>query len=90
MKQIVQIFRSSRKEEMYLYVEKAKGLEDVPEVLMKQFGEAESVMTILLDPTRKLARANITEVMQNIEEKGFYLQMPPTPAQLLRREGSRE
>ncbi|MEH6588191.1 MAG: YcgL domain-containing protein [Halioglobus sp.] len=90
MKQIVQIFRSSRKEEMYLYVEKSKGLEDVPEVLMKQFGEAESVMTILLDPARKLARANTAEVMQNIEDKGFYLQMPPTPAQLLRREGSRE
>lgn len=90
MKQIVQIFRSSRKEEMYLYVEKAKGLEDVPEVLMKQFGEPESVMTILLDPARKLARANTAEVMQNIEDKGFYLQMPPTAAELLRREGSRD
>ena len=90
MKQIVQIFRSSRKEEMYLYVEKAKGLEDVPEVLMKQFGEPESVMTIVLDPARKLARANTAEVLQNIEEKGFYLQMPPTAAELLRREGSRD
>lgn len=90
MRKFVQIFRSSRKEEMYLYVEKAKGLEDVPEVLMKQFGEAESVMTMLLDPTRKLARANTAEVLKNIEDQGFYLQMPPTAAELLRREGSRD
>ena len=34
-----------RKQEMYLYVDKARGLEDVPEVLMSQFGEPEAVMT---------------------------------------------
>lgn len=90
MKHLVEIFRSSRKEEMYLYVEKTKGLVDVPETLMKQFGDAQSVMTLVLAPERKLARADTAEVLQNIEQHGFYLQMPPTAEELLRREGSRE
>lgn len=88
MKYLCEIFRSSRKEEMYLYVDKARGIEDVPEVLMKQFGEPESVMTIMLTPDRKLARADVTEVLTAIEQQGFYLQMPPTAAELLRRDGA--
>ena len=28
--------------------------------------------------TRKLARADVRKVMQQIEEQGFYLQMPPS------------
>ncbi|QFU76162.1 YcgL domain-containing protein [Halioglobus maricola] len=85
MKLICEIFRSPQKEEMYLYVEKAKGLEDVPETLLKQFGEAESVMTIVLTPERKLARVDVAEVLEHIEANGFFLQMPPTPQELLRR-----
>jgi uncharacterized protein YcgL (UPF0745 family) len=88
MKLLCQVFRSPRKEEMYLYVDKARGLVDVPEVLMTQFGEPEAVMTLILDPQRKLARADTAEVLVDIAEKGFYLQMPPTAAQLLRRDGS--
>lgn len=88
MKLICQIFRSPRKQEMYLYVEKARGVVDVPEPLLEQFGEPEAVMTLLLTPQRKLARVNIGEVLEAIEKNGFFLQMPPTPAQLLRRDGS--
>jgi hypothetical protein len=88
MKRLCQVFRSPRKEEMYLYVDKARGLVDVPEVLMTQFGEPQAVMTLVLDPQRKLARADTAEVLADIAEKGFYLQMPPTAAELLRRDGS--
>ena len=88
MKLLCQVFRSPRKEEMYLYVDKAHGLVDVPEVLMTQFGEPQAVMTLILDSQRKLARADTAEVLADIAEKGFYLQMPPTAAQLLRRDGS--
>ena len=90
MKVICQIYKSSRKEEMYLYVEKARGLEDVPEVLLKQFGEPEEVMSLLLDEQRKLARVDTAEVLESIRERGFFLQMPPTVAELLRRDGSRD
>jgi len=87
-KLLCEIFRSSRKQEMYLYVEKSRGLVDVPATLMQQFGEPESVMTLLLSPERKLARADSDEVLQALQRQGFYLQMPPTAAELLRRDGN--
>jgi uncharacterized protein YcgL (UPF0745 family) len=34
-------------------------------------------MTMLLHPERKLARADINKVLADIEEQGYYLQMPP-------------
>ncbi|MBM6550324.1 YcgL domain-containing protein [Marinomonas ostreistagni] len=80
---IIEIFRSSKKDEMYLYVEKQKGLKDVPEALMERFGEGVSVMTMLIKPEQKLARANAKDVMDSIVEKGFYLQMPPAREEYL-------
>lgn len=87
---LIEIFRGSRKAEAYLYVDKAIGLAEVPESLLTQFGEAESVMTLVLDVDRKLARADATEVLENIRAQGYYLQMPPTMAQLMARDGSGE
>jgi uncharacterized protein YcgL (UPF0745 family) len=86
---LCQIYRSPRREETYLYVDKARGLDDVPEALLRQFGEPEPVMTLLLSPGRKLARADAAEVLAQIEKQGFYLQMPPTAEELLRRDGNR-
>ena len=88
MRLFCQIFASSRKPEMYLYVEKSRGLEDVPAPLLAQFGEPRECMTMLLGPDKKLARANTAEVLSQIEENGYYLQMPPTYAQLIERDGN--
>lgn len=88
-KRLIEVFRSSRKAESYLYVDKAKGLADVPEVLMAQFGEPQSVMTMMLEPGRKLARANAAKVLAKIEEQGYYLQLPPTAAELFKSDGNR-
>ena len=88
MKIFCQIYKSACNTEMYLYVEKARGLEDVPAALMKRFGAPSELMTLILEPGKKLARANVDDVMREIADKGFYLQMPPTAASLYRREGS--
>ena len=56
----------------------------------QQFGEPEEVMSLLLDAERRLARADAAEVLQLIARQGFYLQMPPTAAELLRRDGQGE
>jgi uncharacterized protein YcgL (UPF0745 family) len=74
---------------MYLYVDKANDLVDVPDELLARFGEPEPVMALMLDPARKLARASAVEVLEQIAEQGFYLQMPPTMAELLAGEGNR-
>ena len=89
MSLVCQVFKSSRNQEMYLYVEKARGVQDIPDDLMTRFGEPLPVMLLLLTVDHKLARADAAEVLASIERQGFYLQMPPTSAEFLVRESSR-
>ncbi|RKQ96391.1 hypothetical protein C7446_2992 [Kushneria sinocarnis] len=71
------VYRSPRREEMYLYVERARGLEDVPEALLKEFGRPETALTLLLTHERSLARTDAARVIEHIRSQGYYLQMPP-------------
>lgn len=71
------IYRSPKKEGMYLYVDKKEGLERLPESLLKIFGKPQFAMTLLLKPERKLARVDREDVIKGIAEQGYYLQMPP-------------
>ncbi|TVP53748.1 MAG: YcgL domain-containing protein [Halomonadaceae bacterium] len=71
------IYRSGKKEGMYLYVNKTDELQRVPEALLTMFGKAHHAMDILLRPERKLARADTAEVMVALAEPGYYLQTPP-------------
>lgn len=75
--EICSIYKSVKKDEMYIYVRKANGLSGVPEALLTMFGKATLFGTLLITPTKKLARAEATQVLSDIAEKGFYLQMPP-------------
>ena len=85
---LCQVYRSPKRQEMYLYVDKQRGLADVPDALLASFGEPEEVLVLKLSPERKLARADAAEVLTSIREQGYYLQMPPGPEELRRaREG---
>jgi hypothetical protein len=93
MKRICSIYKSPRKREMYLYVDKREALARVPEALLEVFGAPQHVFDMLLTPERKLAREDAAKVLDNIERQGFHLQMPPPeeeyiehlPDELLRR-----
>lgn len=80
---IVEVFRSSKHDGMYLYVEKSIGLKKIPEELMERFGKGISAMTMLLTNESKLARATPESVTKGIREKGFYLQLPPAKDEYL-------
>ncbi len=77
MKRICTIYRSAKHDGMYLYVDKAEDTARVPEALLQRFGKPERAMTLLLQAGRKLARAKVEDVLQAIEDNGFYLQLPP-------------
>ena len=77
-----EIYKGTKKEEMYLYVPAENGLEAVPEVLLESFGELSLVMKILLSSKQKLARVDVETVIEEIQNKGFYLQVPPSTWQL--------
>ena len=77
-KLLCEILKSSRKDEMYLYIDKQKGVSSVPDALMDTFGKPVPVLTMILTADKKLARVNAADVMEAIQEQGFYLQMPPS------------
>lgn len=71
------IYKSPKKDEMYLYIPRQDNFEDVPELLLQKFGKPLFVMELELSPERKLARENVETVLNNLAENGFHLQMPP-------------
>lgn len=75
--EICSIYKSSKKEEMYLYVRKTEALTRVPEALLALFGRPKLFGTLMITPDKKLARVEAIQVLSDIVEKGFYLQMPP-------------
>jgi len=81
MKLISSIYKSNKKTDTYLYVDKAEDLARVPDVLLQTFGKPEHVMTLLLSSGKKLARADAEQVMAAIQNQGFYLQLPPSEAE---------
>lgn len=83
MRLLCDVYRSSRRDEMYLYVDKKQGLKVVPEVLLEQFGKPGLVMSFLLEPGRQLARVDTAKVIEALTSQGFYLQMPPPQESLL-------
>ena len=82
MKQSIRswVYRSSRKDEMYLYLPVENDFSEVPEALMSKFGNPTFVMEVELHSGRNLARADVGQVMQNLNDQGYHLQMPPTLA----------
>ena len=74
---LVQVYRSPRRAETYLLTEKAKGLQAVPETLLGTFGNPEPAFVFHLTAQRALAHADPAQVLTAIQEKGFYLQLPP-------------
>ena len=71
------IYKSPRKDEMYLYVPAEDDFEAVPTALLERFGQPVFVMQLALSPERPLAREDVKQVMSNLREQGFHLQMPP-------------
>jgi uncharacterized protein YcgL (UPF0745 family) len=71
------IYRSPRKEEMYLYLKTEDDFDAVPEALLSRFGTPVKVMELTLSTQRNLAREDVNKVMENLHTQGFHLQMPP-------------
>lgn len=76
-RRICSVYRSSKDEEMFLIVDKARALKDVPEALFERFGKAHHSMSLLIDENRKLARFSAEQVLNAIEDRGYFLQLPP-------------
>lgn len=70
------IYKSARKDEMYLYVATEDGFDAVPQALIERFGPRRLVMQLDLHPGRPLAREDVAQVMANLQTQGYHLQLP--------------
>jgi len=69
------VYRSSKKSSWYLYVPGEGVFEQVPETLLKTLGPLEMALEFDIHPERKLARGNTAQVIADLEEKGYHLQI---------------
>ena len=71
------IYKGRKRPDDYLYVENEDDFSRVPDALLQIMGELSLVINLELSPERKLAQADVTQVMQQLAEQGYYLQIPP-------------
>jgi len=77
------IYRSTKKPQTYLFIKQRDNFSDVPEALMSLFGTPTLVTMINLANKEKLALADLDTVKENLENPGYYLQLPPPQDNLL-------
>ena len=71
------VYKGTKKEGLYIYVDRTVGLSKVPEELLGRFGEPELALSFKLTADRSLAKEDPVKVIEAIGEVGFYLQLPP-------------
>lgn len=77
------IYKSQRKEGLYLYLPKKDDFSDVPQSLFDSMGkEPVFVMELELSPEKQLAQEDVVKVIENLQSQGFHIQMPPKPEKL--------
>ena len=71
------IYKSLKKDFLYLYVAQKDDFSKVPEALFKHLGEMDFVMDIELSPERKLAKEDAGNIIECLKNQGFFVQLPP-------------
>ncbi|SET07677.1 YcgL domain-containing protein [Thalassotalea agarivorans] len=77
------VYKSPKKQQTYLFIEKRDDFAKVPQVLLDTFGAPQLVTMINLATKEKLGFADLAKVKASLNEQGFYLQIPPPVENLL-------
>ena len=72
-----EVYRSNRKAGTYLFVADAEDLGNLPDDLKARLEPLEWVMAIDLAERKTLASTRPAAVIDSIESRGFFLQLPP-------------
>lgn len=71
------IYKSLKKDQLYLYVTQKDDFEHLPEGCLSTFSPLEFVMELQLTPERTLAREDAQKVRSQLQTQGYFIQMPP-------------
>jgi len=77
------IYKGSRKPDAYLFVQREGDFSQVPESLLGIMGSLQLVISLDVTADSTLAQASAEEVLQQLEQQGFYLQLPTSDNSLL-------
>ncbi|QMU62763.1 MAG: hypothetical protein GKR92_09105 [Gammaproteobacteria bacterium] len=70
------VYKSLKKADSYIYLNEKDNFKNIPEQLFVLFGKPEFTLEFDLTEDRKLALADAQQVLQSINDQGYYLQMP--------------
>ena len=76
------VYKGSRKPDAYLYIQREGDFSQVPESLLDLMGTLQLAMSLDLTADSTLAQARAEKVLQQLGGQGFYLQLPPSKAEL--------
>jgi len=77
------VYRSKYKTGMYIYLTEQDDFESIPEELRKRVGTLEFSFSFALTEDKKLMRYDTKEVIKQLKESGYFLQMPPPESNFL-------
>jgi uncharacterized protein len=70
------IYKSLKKDYLYLYIAHKDDFSKVPNELLISFGKLEFVMDLYITKDRKLAREDAGKIIQCLIDQGFFVQLP--------------
>jgi len=82
------VYKSISKDGAYLYLAAEDGFDCLPDALRRQLGRLELALQFELGAERRLNREDPAQVLANLHERGYHLQMPETVESLLARHRS--
>ena len=71
------VYKGTKREGLYIYVNRVEGLGRVPDELLAKFGEASVALSFELTSRPALAKEDPKKVIEAIETNGYFLQLPP-------------
>ncbi len=80
---LAHVYKSHRKTDTYVYLARRDDFEVLPKSVRDPLGELSFVLAVELTPERRLAHVDAAQVREQLEQRGFFLQLPPSPAEVL-------
>lgn len=70
------IYRCSARQDMYIFLAEKDNFDCIPDELKKSMGLLSFAFELDIDKERKLAKEKPEQVLENLKQTGFHLQMP--------------
>jgi len=71
------IYKGKRNPDHYIFLPADTSINDIPENIQQMMGELTLVMNLDITTDTVLAQSDPVNVLSMIDEKGFFIQIPP-------------